>query len=105
MDWYPHQRVMALATMSNMPAEKYSAAEWRAADLEYKQIQGKDFSRDRIYSGLRTKAAQLDVEAGKGWGWDAVNGMTGFATEEGPHAETGGDRRCAGQRHWQQAGW
>ena len=75
----PRQRTMALADMSNMPAEKYSAEEWRAAAREYKQIQGKDFSRDSIYNGLWTKAAQLDAEAGKGFSRDVINDITGFA--------------------------
>jgi hypothetical protein len=44
----PRQRVMTLASMSDMPVESFSAAEWRAAASEYKQIQGKDFSRDAI---------------------------------------------------------
>ncbi|MES2928519.1 MAG: hypothetical protein V4843_16970 [Pseudomonadota bacterium] len=85
----PRQRTMALADMSNMPAEKYSAEEWRAAAQEYKQIQGKDFSRDSIYNGLWTKAAQLDAEAGKGFSRDVINDITGFATSEGLHAQAG----------------
>ena len=85
----PRQRTMALADMSNMPAEKYSAEEWRAAALEYKQIQGKDFSRDTIYNGLWTKAAQLDAEAGKGFSRDVINDITGFATSEGLLAQAG----------------
>ena len=85
----PRQRTMALADMSNMPAEKYSAAEWRSAALEYKQIQGKDFSRDSIYNGLWTKAAQLDAASGKGWSRDVINDITGFATSEGLHAQAG----------------
>ncbi len=85
----PRQRTMALADMSNMPAEKYSAEEWRAAAQEYKHIQGKDFSRDSIYNGLWTKAAQLDAEAGKGFSRDVINDITGFATSEGLHAQAG----------------
>jgi hypothetical protein len=85
----PRQRAMTLASMSNMPAEQYSAAEWRSAALEYKQIQGKDFSRDSIYNGLWTKAAALDNAAGKGWSRDVINEITGFATSEGLHAQVG----------------
>jgi hypothetical protein len=85
----PRQRIMTLASMSNMPAEQYSAAEWRSAALEYKQIQGKDFSRDSIYNGLWTKAAALENAAGKGFSRDAINDITGFATEEGLHAQVG----------------
>jgi hypothetical protein len=85
----PRQRVMTLASMSDMPAEKYSAAEWRSAASEYKQIQGKDFSRDAIYNGLWTKAAALENAAGKGFSRDAINDITGFATEEGLHAQVG----------------
>ena len=85
----PRQRTMALADMSNVPADKYSAEEWRAAAQEYKQIRGKDFSRDTIYNGLWTKAAQLDAAAGKGWSRDVINDITGFATSEGLHAQAG----------------
>ena len=85
----PRQRTMTLADMSNMPAEKYSAEDWRAAAQEYKQIQGKDFSRDSIYNGLWTKAAQLDAEAGKGLSRDVINDITGFATSEGLNAQAG----------------
>ena len=85
----PRQRTMTLADMSNMPAEKYSAEDWRAAAQEYKQIQGKDFSRDTIYNGLWTKAAQLDAEAGKGFSRDVINDITGFATSEGLLAQAG----------------
>ncbi|PIF28163.1 hypothetical protein CLU88_3069 [Acidovorax sp. 56] len=85
----PRQRVMTLASMSDMPIDSFSAAEWRAAASEYKQIQGKDFSRDAIYNGLWTKAAALENAAGKGFSRDAINDITGFATEEGLHAQVG----------------
>ena len=85
----PRQRVVTLASMSDMPIDSFSAAEWRAAASEYKQIQGKDFSRDAIYNGLWTKAAALENAAGKGFSLDVINDITGFATEEGLHAQVG----------------
>jgi hypothetical protein len=48
-----------------------------------------DFRRDSIYNGLWTRAAALDAAAGGGWGQEVINDITGFATEEGLHAQTG----------------
>jgi hypothetical protein len=50
---------------------------------------GEDFRRDSIYNGLWTRSAVLDAAAGGGWGQEVMNDITGFATEEGLHAQTG----------------
>jgi hypothetical protein len=85
----PQRSLMELVEMSHSPVDSYSAQEYREAAAQYRASMGADFRRDSIYNGLWTRAAALDAAAGGGWGQEVINDITGFATEEGLHAQTG----------------
>jgi hypothetical protein len=75
----PQQRVARLTAMSNEP-EKYTSTQLKAAAYEYKQMEGKGFTRDSIYNGLYMKALQLDVAAGS-LGREAIDQTAFIAIE------------------------
>ncbi len=81
-------RKAQVIAMSSEPAEKYSASEWKAAAEDYKRLEGKNFSRDSIYNGLWTKAAQLDYAAGNG-SRSAMDQAAAVGIEAGAHADMG----------------
>ena len=85
----PQYSFTELVEMSHSPVDSYSAQEYRDAAAQYRASMGEDFRRDSIYNGLWTRAAALDAAAGGGWGQEGINDITGFATEEGLHAQTG----------------
>ncbi len=85
----PQYSFTELVEMSHSPVDSYSAQEYRDAAAQYRASMGEDFRRDSIYNGLWTRAAALDAAAGGGWGQEVMNDITGFATEEGLHAQTG----------------
>ncbi|ODS60876.1 MAG: hypothetical protein ABS37_16595 [Acidovorax sp. SCN 65-108] len=85
----PQYSFTELVEMSHSPVDSYSAQEYRDAAAQYRASMGEDFRRDSIYNGLWTRAAALDAAAGGGWGQEVINDITGFATEEGLHAQTG----------------
>ncbi|WP_199866016.1 hypothetical protein [Acidovorax sp. GW101-3H11] len=85
----PQRSFTELVEMSHSPVGSYSAQEYRDAAAQYRASMGGDFRRDSIYNGLWTRAAALDAAAGGGWGQEVINDITGFATEEGLHAQTG----------------
>ena len=85
----PQRSFTELVEMSHSPVGSYSAQEYRDAAAQYRASMGGDFRRDSIYNGLWTRAAALDAAAGGGWGQDVINDITGFATEEGLHAQKG----------------
>jgi hypothetical protein len=85
----PQRSLMELVEMSHSPVDSYSAQEYREAAAQYRASMGADFRRDSIYNGLWTRAAALDAAAGGGWRQEVINDITGFATEEGLHAQTG----------------
>ncbi|MFC3937275.1 ribonuclease domain-containing protein [Acidovorax sp. SD340] len=85
----PQYSFTELVEMSHSPVDSYSAQEYRDAAAQYRASVGEDFRRDSIYNGLWTRAAALDAAAGGGWGQEVMNDITGFATEEGLHAQTG----------------
>lgn len=85
----PQRSFTELVEMSHSPVDSYSAQEYRDAAAQYRASMGEDFRRDSIYNGLWTRAAALDAAAGGGWGQEVINDITGFATEEGLHAQTG----------------
>lgn len=85
----PQYSFTELVEMSHSPVDSYSAQEYRDAAAQYRASMGEDFWRDSIYNGLWTRAAALDAAAGGGWGQEVINDITGFATEEGLHAQTG----------------
>jgi hypothetical protein len=85
----PQRSLMELVEMPHSPVDSYSAREYRDAAAQYRANMGADFRRDSIYNGLWTRAAALDAAAGGGWGQEVINDITGFATEEGLHAQTG----------------
>jgi hypothetical protein len=82
------QRYRRLIEMSREGAEDHSVSEWDAAAAEYKQLSGTSFTRDSIYNGLWTKAAQLRMAAG-GYSADISNNASAVAIEAGAHAEFG----------------
>jgi type VI secretion system secreted protein VgrG len=81
-------RMAQVIAMSNEPAEKHSSSEWKAAAEDYKRAQGKNFSRDSIYNGLWTKAAQLDYAAGNG-SRNVLDQAAAVGIEAGAHADMG----------------
>jgi hypothetical protein len=85
----PQRSLMGLVEMSHSPVDSYSAQEYRDAAAQYRASMGDDFRRDSIYNGLWTRAAALDAAEGGAWGQEVMNDITGFATEEGLHAQTG----------------
>jgi hypothetical protein len=85
----PQYSFTELVEMSHSPVDSYSAQEYRDAAAQYRASMGEDFRRDSIYNGLWTRAAALEAAAGGGWGQEVMNDITGFATEEGLHAQTG----------------
>jgi hypothetical protein len=85
----PRRSFTELVEMSHSPVDRYSAQEYRDAAAQYRASMGGDFRRDSIYNGLWTRAAALDGAAGGGWGQEVINDITGFATEEGLHAQAG----------------
>jgi hypothetical protein len=85
----PQRSFTELVEMSHSPVDRYSAQEYRDAAAQYRASMGEDFRRDSIYNGLWTRSAALDGAAGGGWGQEVINDITGFATEEGLHAQAG----------------
>jgi hypothetical protein len=82
------QRFRRLIDMSDEPAENHTIGEWTSSAAEYKQLSGKGFTRDAIYNGLWTKAAQLRIAAGD-VDRDIFDQAAGVGIEAGSHADVG----------------
>ena len=97
----PRVRIPQLIDMSNASdSAGRSAAEWKAAAAEYKQLTrtpGVRWTSDSIYNGLWSKGVQASIlPGGTGVGNDDLNQVVRIGIESNTHAEIGVSAAGAG---------